>query len=51
MFDYQLLYNPSPIKTKKITVHMVISDVEADEVPVTGAKRKAVTENLKDKAT
>jgi hypothetical protein len=36
MFDYQLLYNPN---------------VEADEVPVTGAKRKAVTENLKDKAT
>lgn len=49
MFDYQLLYNPgSPIKTKKITV---ILDVEADEVPVTGAKRKAVAENLKDKAT
>jgi hypothetical protein len=50
VFDYQLLYNPSPIKTKKITV-ISDSDVEADEVPVTGAKRKAVAENLKDKAT
>jgi len=37
VFDSQLPYNPSPIKTKKITV---ISDVEADEVPVTGAKRE-----------